>query len=95
MQIITHPKIRTRYRIAIFLWFINGTAFILGALYITKYFLIPLFVLFIGIGLYTISLKCPNCGKRVLHNPVTIFGVELYIWTSWIPKRCSKCKVEF
>ena len=83
--------VRTKYRIAIFLWFINAPALLLATLYLNQYFLIPLFAVFAIVGLYTLLLKCPRCGKKVLYNPINIFGTELWVWTSWIPKSCTQC----
>lgn len=83
--------IRTKYRLSMITWFISGAILSLGAIYISEYFLIPLIIVLFIVGLYTLSLKCPSCGKRVLHNPVKILGMEFYIWTSWIPKYCTKC----
>lgn len=87
-------NIRTKYRLSIVIWFISGSILGLAAMYITKYFLIPLFVVGFVIGVYGLSLKCPNCGKRVLYNPLKIFRMEFYIWTSWIPKNCTKCNMQ-
>ena len=86
--------VRTKYRIAIFLWFVNALALMAGAVVISAYFIIPLVVLLTVIGLYTISLKCPYCGKRVLHNPLTIFGTTIWIWTAWVPRKCTQCGKE-
>ena len=36
-------------------------------------------------------LRCPNCKKAVLNNPITVFGVEMHIWTVRIPKNCTRC----
>ena len=65
-----------------------------AAVYFSPYFVIPLVVLLLVIGLYTISLRCPHCGKRVLYNPLTILGTTIWIWTAWIPKRCTECGKE-
>jgi len=94
MQIVPDLTTRARYRLAIFLWFVNGAALGLGALYLSEYFLIPLFLLLAIVGFYAMSLKCQTCGHRVLYNPVTILGVKLRMWTSWIPKRCSNCSTD-
>lgn len=87
-------NIRTKYRLSLVMWLLSGSALGLGAMYITEYFLIPLFIVTLAIGGYCISLKCPNCGKPVLHNPLQIFGMDFYIWTSRIPKKCTKCGVQ-
>ena len=54
-------------------------------------FMLTFFMLFIALGFYTMSLKCPSCKKPVLNNPIHIFGVELWLTTPWMPKKCSKC----
>jgi len=82
---------RRRYRIAIIVWIVSGSLLLLGTIYLTDYFLIPLIIMTLMLGGYCLTLKCPECGKPILHNPINIFGRELYIWTSWIPKRCPKC----
>lgn len=86
-------RIRTKYRIAIFLWFLIGPALLFGT-HMSQYFFIPLFILFIVLGLYAVLLKCPECGKSVLNNPIRVFGTEFYIWTCWIPKKCTRCGIE-
>ena len=91
MHVGYNPGIRTRYRIAISIWLTGGSILLLGSLYVTRYLIVPLLMLFGVIGTYALSLKCPNCGKRVLYNPVRLFGKEFYIWTSWIPKECTRC----
>ena len=87
--------LRSKYRIAIFVWIVGGSILLLGTLYLTQYLLIPLIIVTFIIGGYSLSLKCPICGKPVLHNRVKIFGLELNIWTSWIPKRCTRCGNNF
>jgi len=89
-----HYTIRTKYRIAIFLWFILGSGLLFGT-YFSEYFFVPLFILFLISGVYTLLLRCPKCGKSVLNKPVRIFGTELYIWICWVPGKCSKCGTEF
>lgn len=51
--------------------------------------------LYVGVaivGVYLLLLKCPNCGKAVLNNPIEVFGVQWWIWTPWVPSRCTKCQ---
>lgn len=82
---------RLKFRIAILIWMTSGSILALGTIYLTEYLLIPLIIITFLIGGYCLSLRCPNCRKPVLHNPVKIFDMELYIWTSSIPSKCSKC----
>jgi predicted RNA-binding Zn-ribbon protein involved in translation (DUF1610 family) len=83
--------LRKKFRIAIIGWIISGVSLALGALYLTENLLVLLIVVAVIIGGYCLSLKCPNCGKAVLHNPVKLFGMEFHMWTAWIPKNCTKC----
>lgn len=87
-------QIRTKFKLLVGMWLISGSILLLGAMYLTPYFLIPLFVVFGLIGFYSMSLRCPNCRKPVLFNPIKIFGKEIFIWTSWIPKKCTKCGID-
>ena len=70
---------------------VSGFILLFGTVYLTEYFLVPLIVVAFVLGGYCLKLKCPNCGKPVLSNPIKVFGTELRIWTSWIPKKCTKC----
>jgi hypothetical protein len=85
-------RVRFKFRVVVVLWFLLGSAFLI--MYISNYFIIPLLLVTAMLGMYSLSLRCPNCGKPVLHNHIEIFGIDFYIWTSWIPKKCKKCGVE-
>ena len=91
---LTNLTVRTKFRAAICIWFIGGPILILMTIYITKFFLIPLIGLQFLLGGYTMLLRCPKCSKPVLHNTVEIFGIKFNLWTSWIPKQCSKCGID-
>jgi hypothetical protein len=84
-------SLRKRFRTIVTLWFLLGSLLLLSSMYIGGYSLIFLFLTALVFAIYCISLKCPSCGKAVLHNPIKIFGVEVYIWTAWVPKKCTKC----
>jgi type IV secretory pathway TrbD component len=88
-------KIRTKLRFSYLVWLLGGILHILLILYVSKWFLVTFLVLFFGIALYTISLKCPNCKKPVINNPIHIFGMEIWLTTPWMPKKCSKCGNDF
>ncbi len=77
------------------IWLISGFLLLIGAMDITPYFLILLFLVLGIVGFYELSLRCPSCRKRILYNPINIFGKEIYIWTSWVPKKCTKCGIDF
>lgn len=72
-------------------WLVLGFAFSGLAIRYSEWFLIPLFLTLVLVGLVSFSLRCPKCKKSALNNPITVFGVEMYIWTSWIPKNCTHC----
>lgn len=86
--------VRAKFRITLMVWMVSGFILLFGTVYLTEYFLVPLIVVAFMFGVYCLKLKCPNFGKPVLHNPIKIFGTEMHIWTSWIPKKCSKCGKE-
>ena len=88
-------RIKTRLRLGYFLWFILGSVFALLFLYENNLFLIPLIGVFVLVGIHNFFLKCPQCGKAVLYNPVKVFGRDVNIWTAFPPAKCSKCEFEF
>jgi hypothetical protein len=83
--------VRAKFRITLLVWMVSGFILLFGTVYLTEYFLVPLIVVAFVLGGYCLKLKCPYCGKPVLYNPIKVFGTELRIWTSWIPKKCTKC----
>lgn len=91
MHMTHNVSIRTKYKVITLIWLIGGSVLLLATIYLTQYFLVGLLVLFATVGLYALSLRCPNCGKRVLSNPLKIFGKQYYIWTSKVPKKCTHC----
>jgi len=61
------------------------------ALLVHPKFLVLVFAVQFGLGIYVIMRKCPQCGKAVLNNPITLFGTTMYIWTGRVPAHCSRC----
>ncbi len=88
-------RVKTRLQLAYGLWFILGSVFALLFLYKDHLFLVPLIGVFILLGIHNFLLKCPQCGKTVLYNPVRMFGRDIYIWTAFPPAKCTKCDFEF
>jgi len=43
------------------------------------------------VGSWVVLRKCPQCKKPIFHNPVRFLGVEMHVWTPWVPRRCSRC----
>lgn len=85
-------KLRTKLRLSYLLWFTAGPALLLLVLYVSTWFLVAVVTLFLSVAVYTMSLKCPGCGKSALYNPIRFMGIEIPWVTAWIPKRCSRCR---
>ncbi len=88
-------KIRTKLRIALLLWAFGGLSILTISFVISMNFIVILFPLFICIGVYLISLKCPVCGANVLCRAIKINGMEIPFYISWLPRKCRKCNAEF
>ena len=84
--------LRRKLKISLTIWIVAGFFLIWAGLYISEKFILLLLVLFAGLGIYLLSLKCPNCGNPVLRNKIKIFGIEIIMWTPWIASECEKCK---
>ena len=54
-------------------------------------FLIPLLITFFGMGIFSMSLKCPKCGKNVLLDQYNIFGENIEIANRWVYDKCINC----
>ena len=56
---------------------------------------IPMLLVFAAIGLYTLSLRCPNCGTPIYWRKTTIVRFEYWSWSGpLVPKDCSACGAE-
>ena len=84
-------RIQSKLGIAAALWIIGGLALVLLSLTVSNYFIVPLLLLFASIGFYASNLRCPNCAKPVLYNPVRIFGKSVYVWGVFVPQQCTDC----
>jgi hypothetical protein len=83
--------IRSKIRFSYFLLFINALGCIALTELVSQWFIVLLFLIAGSIGIYLIRVKCPTCGKPVLYNPIHLLGVTAWIWTSWVPRRCTRC----
>jgi hypothetical protein len=86
--------IRMKFHIAMLTWLVGGLSLALATLLLSRYFLISLAVLMLTVGGFCLALKCPKCRKPVLNNPIRILGIELYVVTPWIPRKCTRCGAE-
>lgn len=84
-------SIQHKIFIAIAIWITGGLLFAFLALTVSKWFLVLTSLLFLSIGVYTITLKCPKCHKPVIYNPVYFFGLEIWVYGIKVPEKCSKC----
>ncbi|GEM_PF-2929977 len=80
-----------KLRICQIIWGVCGFFLIWAGLYISQKFIFLLYALLFGVGLYSMSLRCPNCGWPATRNKVKFFGIEMNMWTPWIPPRCQEC----
>ena len=82
MSLDIKKKIYISFAITI-LWIPLGFFFGYLVLEIGVYFLIPLFLLFFSVGIYTLLVRCPKCGKPVFYN--------YFFWSPWAPRKCRRC----
>jgi hypothetical protein len=87
--------IRSKIRFSYFLLFINAVGCIALSELVSRWFIVFLVLTAVSIGIYLIIVRCPTCGKPVLYNPVRFLGVNAWIWTSWVPRRCTRCGTPF
>jgi hypothetical protein len=84
-------KLKHKLILVYTVWLIAGFSLLVLTVKVNNWFVIILMSLFFVVGGYAMSLKCPNCKKPVLNNPIHIFGLEIWGTTPWYPKNCSKC----
>jgi len=83
--------LRRTSRVLIISWFFGGFALAVLGLAVHRIFLIPLFALFVLVGIWTMRLRCSRCGHPIHKYEATVAGVRFFYWAPWIPKRCSRC----
>lgn len=84
-------SVRKKFHLIIVTWFTAGCILILLSLNVSEIFMVVLLGLAVFLGIYAGRLKCLNCGKKALYNNVRVLGLEMELWTVWIPKRCQRC----
>jgi hypothetical protein len=57
------------------------------------YYVLALLIilLLLSYGIVAIKLRCPKCNGFRLRTSLEILGQKFYVWTFWIPKKCSRC----
>ena len=81
--------IRGKYRVAIVIG-VAGIGVLAGLTYaVAGWFIAPLLVLFVAVGIYMTNLRCPNCGY-----PAFLGGQGNLYWRPWIPQQCVSCRAE-
>ena len=67
----------------------GGILFAYLSLVVTAWFLIPLFLLFVGVALYKRTLRCPGCGALAgQKRPYTLSG---FYFNHKVPDQCEVC----
>lgn len=65
-------------------------------IYVDQRFIWLVILLPMGAGIYTLTLRCPNCGEFMIKKKIKIWGMEFTYWGGFtIPKNCSRCGKRF
>lgn len=84
-------NLRRKLGFALAIWAVGGISLSVAAVNISQYFIAPLAVLSVVIGMYTLNLRCPSCGGHVLLSYVEIGALKIPYVISWLPRKCSNC----
>ncbi len=87
----SRASVRAKVWAAFLIWLGVGALLLLGALYVHQGFVLALVFLQLVVGLYVMLLRCPRCKKPVLQNSIGVLGREVFIWTPWVPRCCTRC----
>ena len=93
-------RLRTQMIVLMFvLWPLSGLSVIWLSLKVTEWFMIFMLPLALFFNKAVSKLHCEHCGKPLSWNELTfirkLFGVTLWWWTPFIPKKCSSCGKEY
>lgn len=89
-------SLRKKAFLAIFFTIINAIGTGLLALYIDQRSIWLTILIVLGGGLYTLTLRCPNCGAPMYKRKTQILGMDFTYWGGFtIPKNCSHCGTKF
>jgi hypothetical protein len=86
--------VRKKAIYAIAIGFLNFVGFMILAKNVDEAFLFAAILVAAMAGLYSLTLRCPNCGNRIYKRKVRLFGEEFTYWGGFVPKRCSHCGEE-
>ena len=78
--------IRTRYNR--YILNIVVIVFLIGFVFLLRYGILPLFVLWVTCAAVVLVTRCPQCGVLTGRNKSGVF-------TSFVPKRCRNCGYEY
>ena len=59
--------------------------------YISKLFVVPLFIYGVVVANYFASMKCSKCKQRIFYKYFSLFGVKVPICMAWVPEKCFHC----
>jgi rRNA maturation protein Nop10 len=76
-----------------FICFLTGLGL---TLYVDQRFVLLAILLPAFAGIYTLTLRCKNCGEPMFKRKARIFGIRFGYWGGFtIPKECSRCGTKF
>ena len=88
-------SLRARLAALLLIWFLGGISLLYMATFISQWYIVAVLIFAVA---HAISahhlLKCPKCRKNVTLNLVKIGGIEIWLYTPWIPEKCSHCGEE-
>jgi hypothetical protein len=87
-------SVRKKTFLGIFLAGINFFGFLAMSNIISSVFILPAILIPAGIGLFLLTLRCPDCGQRYSKRKTKLFGIEVNYWGGFIPRHCSHCGKE-
>jgi len=88
--------LRQKAFLAIIFAVINFIGSISLALYVNQRFVWLVFILPAVAGIYSLTLRCENCGTPMYKRRIKIWDMEFTYWGGIrIPRNCSHCGTNF
>jgi hypothetical protein len=73
-------------------WLFVVVTFFGAAMFDVRFFLYVGPILVLGAGIYTTTLRCPNCSQSIYKRRKKLWGMEaIYYGGNPVPRRCSWC----